>query len=337
LEVALGEFPSPPFPQIGSRMNKVAIFGSIVLLASAGCAGSPSISSLPASGGGHPASMGRHLSTATKVVPVSKSAESGLRLPKNSLGGIPLLQIVVNLFDAPLAGSDAHVNLALVGINAISNGVSTPIMASASPVMVDLLTLQSTAQTYLANVPAGTYDTVQLVVDPTQSNVVQNGATYPVQFGSLSSGSGSYVGIDAPAAFSGAANSSVAVTVDFNVLESVAINGGIAQIDPQLVTSTDAADVAGSVQNAAGQPVSGAAVLALDANGNVLNSAITAADGSFDIHALGAGSATIVVENSYVSASGATLQATGADGSAPAARPVAITGGAHINIGTLTD
>ena len=318
-------------------MNKVAIFGSIVLLASAGCAGSPSVSSLPASGG-HPASVGRHLSTATKVVPVSKSSESNLRLPKNSLGGIPLLQVVFNLFDAPLVdGGDAQVNLALVGINALSNGVATPIMASASPVMVDLLTLRSTAQSYLANVPAGTYDTVQLVVDPTQSSVVQNGVTYPVQFGSLSSGSGSYVGIDAPAIFSGLADASISVTVDFNVLESVAISGSLAQIDPQLVITTDAADVAGTVQNGSGQPVAGAAVLALDANGNVLNSAVTAADGTFDIHALGAGSATITVANSYVSASGTAVQATGMDGAAPPSVPLAITAGAHINIGTLTD
>jgi hypothetical protein len=318
-------------------MNKVAIFGSMVLLASAGCAGSPSVSSLPASGG-HPASAGRHLSTATKVVPVSKASESNLRLPKNSLGGIPLLQVVFDLFDAPLVdGNDAHVNLALVGINALSNGVATPIMANASPVMVDLLTLRTTAQSYLANVPAGTYDTVQLVVDPTQSSVVQNGVTYPVQFGSLSSGSGSYVGIDAPAVFSGIADTSISVTVDFNVLESVAINGGLAQIDPQLVTSTDAADVSGTVKNGSGQPVTGAAVLALDPNGNVLNSAVTAADGTFDIHALGAGSATITVANSYVSASGTAVQATGMDGAAPASVPLAITAGAHINIGTLTD
>ncbi len=265
-------------------MKIQAVLGSFALLASAaGCAGLPSGSALPASQSARPVSAAHHLTTATKLVSIPRSSERALRLPKNSLGGIPLVSGLLNvlLFDAPLAdSSDAQVNLALVGINAISNGVATPIVMNAAPVMVNLLSLQTTAQSYLASVPAGSYDTVQLVVDPSQSNVIQNGTTYPAQFGTLANAAGSYVGIDAPASFTDAPNSTVSVTVDFNVLESVAINGGIAQIDPQLVTSTDGADVAGSVQNAAGQPVAGATVLALDANGNVLNSAISASDGS---------------------------------------------------------
>ncbi len=318
-------------------MNERIAAGSLALLVSAaGCAGSPSAGSLPA-GTTRPASAAHHLVTATKVVAISKASQNAPRLPKNSLGGIPML-VSIQLFDAPLVdSSNAQVNLALDGVNVLLNGVSTPVVTNASPVMVNLLSLQTTAQSYLANVPAGSYDTVQLVVDPSQSNVVQNGVTYPVQFGTLPNTAGSLVGINAPAAISGGANATVAVTVDFNVLESVAFAGGIAQIDPQLVTATDAADVAGTLQNAAGQPVSGAAVLALDANGNVLNSAITASDGTFDIHALAAGNATIVVENSYTSDSGAVVQATGMDGSATPSLPVAIAGGAHINLGILTD
>jgi len=58
------------------------------------------------------------------------------------------------------------VNLALDGVNVLLNGVATPVVTNASPVMVNLLSLQTTAQSYLANVPAGSYDTVELVVDP---------------------------------------------------------------------------------------------------------------------------------------------------------------------------
>ena len=305
-------------------------------MSAAACAGSPSVGTLPYNAG-HTAASAHHLLTATKVVAISKSAQSSIRLPKNSLGGIPML-VSIQLYDAPLVDSgSAQVNLALDGINVLLNGVSTPVVTNASPVMVDLLSLQTTAQSYLASVPAGSYDTVQLVVDASQSNVVENGVTYPVQFGTIPTAAGSLVGIDAPAAISGSANANVAVTVDFNVLESVAFAGGIAQVDPQLVIATDAADVAGTVQNAAGQPVSGAAVLALDANGNVLNSAISASDGTFDIHALAGGNATIVVQNSYTSDSGAVVQATGMDTSgAPPPHPVAITAGSHINIGVLT-
>jgi hypothetical protein len=318
---------------------KTRILGAslALLVSAAGCAGSPSFTSLPNSGGAHSVSGAHHLATKTKVVAISKSSQSAVRLPKNSLGGIPMA-LQINLFDAPLVDSSgAQVNLALVGINVLSNGVTTPVVTNTTPLMVNLLSLQTTAQSYLANVPPGTYDTVQLVVDPSQSTIVQNGTTYPVQFGTLPNLAGSLVGIDSPATISGSANASVSVTVDFNVLESVGITGGIAQIDPQLVIATDAADVAGNVQNAAGQPVAGAAVLALDPNGNVLNSAITASDGTFDIHALAAGSATIVVENSYTSDSGAVVQATGADAAAPPSVPVAITAGSHINIGNLTD
>ena len=320
-------------------MKLQAIAGSFALLVSAaGCAGSQGAGSLPFTAGARPVSGTHHLSTKTKLVAISKSSQSGLRFPKNSLGGIPMLLSIL-LFDAPLAdSSNAQVNLALDGVNVLLNGVATPVVTNASPVMVNLLSLQTTAQSYLANVPAGSYDTVELVVDPTQSNVVQNGVTYPVQFGTLPNTAGSLIGIDSPAVISGAASASVSVTVDFNVLESVAIAGGIAQIDPQLVIATNAADVAGTIQNAAGQPVSGAAVLALDANGNVLNSAISASDGTFDLHALAAGSATIVVENSYTSDSGAVAQAAGMDASAsPPPVPVAIPAGSHINIGVLTD
>jgi hypothetical protein len=310
-----------------------------LLLSVAGCGGSSStIGALPGSSVTGSTSSGRHhLVTKTHVVSVKRSVEKSLRVPKDLIGGV--FGLLLDLLDAPFVdGDNAQVNLALVGINVLSNGVATPVVVNSTEVMVNLLSLQTVAQQYAANLPAGSYDTLQLVVDPSNSNVVFDGVTYPVQFGSLPNDPTSYVGIDAPATFTAVDASNVSVTADFNVLESVAIQNSVAQIDPQLVIATNASDVTGSVVNAAGGPVANAVILALDANGNILNSTVTGDDGSFTLEALAAGSATIVVQNSYVSASGETVAATGADaGAAPAPLPLAVPGGNTINIGSLTD
>jgi len=310
-----------------------------LLLSVAGCGSSSStVGALPGSVAPQGASSGHHLVTKTRVVSVKRSVETGLRGKKELIGGV--FALLLDLLDAPWVGGDnsSQVNLALVGINVLSNGVATPVVVNSSEVMVNLLSLQGVAQQYAANLPAGSYDTLQLVVDPSNSNVVFGGVTYPVQFGSLPNDPTSYVGIDAPATFTAVDASNVAVTADFNVLESVAITNSVALIDPQLVIATNASDVTGSVLNAAGGPVANAVVLALDPNGNILNSTVTANDGSFTLEALGAGSASIVVQNSYVSASGETVAASGADaGASPTPLPIAVTGGNTINIGSLTD
>ena len=310
-----------------------------LLFSVAGCGGSSSTTgALPGSSTQQPASAGRHhLSTKTHVVSVKRSVERGLRVPKD-LGADPF-GFLLELLDAPFVdGDNAQVNLALVGINVLSNGVATPVVVNANEVMVNLLSLQTVAQQYAANLPAGSYDTLQLVVDPSNSTVVLDGVTYPVQFGSLPNDPTTYVGIDAPATFTTGSDSSVTVTADFNVLESVAVTNSVALIDPQLVIATNASDVTGSVVNAAGGPVANAVVLALDPNGNILNSTVSGNDGSFTLEALAAGSVTIVVQNAYVSASGETVAASGADaGAAPAPLPLAVTGGNSINIGSLTD
>jgi hypothetical protein len=304
-----------------------------------GCSGTTS-GTLPGATNVHPASTStHHLSTATHVVRVKRSVQRGLRMPKDVVGGIPyLLGIVVDLLDAPLVdGGDAQVNLGLVGINALSNGVATPIVQNSSPQVVNLLALQQIAQQYVSTLPPGSYDTLQLVVDPTTSSVVYRGVTYPVQFGSVPTASGDYAGIDAAAAFSGSAGGNVTVTADFNVFESVDIEGGVAQIDPQVVTAMNAGDVSGNVVNTAGSAVSNAVVLALDQNGNILNTTVTDDNGSFTLHALGAGSATLVVQNAYTSASGEDATATGADATPPPPLPITVTAGSSLAVGSLTD
>jgi hypothetical protein len=324
-------------------MKTPSIALTLALLASiTGCAGSTS-GTVPGATNTHPASAStHHLSTATHVVRVKRSVERGLRLPKDTTGNIPLLGgllgIVVDLLDAPLVDAgDAQVNLGLVGINALSNGVSTPLVQNSTPQIVNLLALQQIAQQYVSALPPGSYDTLQLVVDPTTSSVVYRGTTYPVQFGSVPTSSGDYAGIDAAVAFSGPAGGNVTVTADFNVFESVDIEGGVAQIDPQVVTAMNAGDVTGSVVNASGGAVTNAVVLALDANGNVLNTTITDSNGAFTLHALSAGSATLVVQNAYTSASGEDATANGADANPPPPVPITVTAGSSLAVGSLTD
>jgi hypothetical protein len=323
------------------KIRSIAL--TLALLASiTGCAGSTS-GTLPGATNAHPASAStHHLSTATHVVRVTRSLERGLRAPKEIIGNIPLVSgllcVVVDLLDAPLVDAgDAQVNLGLVGINALSNGVATPLVQNATPQVVNLLALQQIAQQYIAGLPPGSYDTLQLVVDPTTSSVVYHGTTFPVQFGNVPSSSGDYAGIDSAVAFSGTAGGTVTVTADFNVFESVDIEGGVAQIDPQVVIAMNAGDVAGNLVNAAGGPVSNAVVLALDQNGNILNTTITDGNGNFTLHALSAGSATLVVQNAYTSASGEDATANGADATPPPPVPITVPGGSSLAVGSLTD
>jgi hypothetical protein len=266
------------------------------------------------------------------------------------LGGV--LSVVVDLLDAPLnLGPGSQVNIALDGVNVLANGVSYPLVTYSSPQIVNLLTLQQVGLSLQGTLPPGSYDALELVVDPTQSNVVTaNGTTYPMQFvmGNSpwgghnhhhrnSSGNPALVGLEAPVTFSGASGGSVSIAVDFNVLESVYLSNGVANVNANLAVATQPASISGVVLNAAGQPVTSATVTATDANGKVDNVTTTASDGSFTLHALRAGPYTIGVLNSFTSASGNTVVANGNDTSSGPSLSVDLSPSDQLNVGSLSD
>jgi hypothetical protein len=308
---------------------------SALLVAATGCGGSGSTvtpnAQTETQGQGT-----KHLDTHTTVVPIDAKAQSSLRMPDNSIGGVPMMQVDMNLMDAPLpAGS--QVNIALAGINVLKNGVTTPVVMFAIPSMIDLMSLQVVAKQYIGSVPAGTYDTLQLVVAPPLSSVYAGHQVYPVEVGTGAGSFGPLVGINVPFVISGTAGSVVNVTADFNVFESVSLQNNVAVIAPQLVVATGAGEIDGTVQNNYGGSVSNAAVVALDQYGNIINSTISANDGTFRLHALGVGTVTLQVWNQYYTGSGWYYTANNYDKHANPSQSVNVTGGSVINLGIIQD
>jgi hypothetical protein len=289
---------------------------------------------------GGPSSPGAALSPGSALTSgAGSSADFTARLPQNSLGGIPSFSLSISLFDAPLTfGEDDKINLAVLGVNLVdAGGVSHPMHAFKKPVIIDLLTLKKNAREFKTVATAGDYSAVEFIVVPALSSVVVSDTTYPVRFGNGEVASSTPIALDSPVAIVGADKAKVDVSIDFNALESVSLSGGVARINPRLVASTDDAEVHGKVRAADGDPVVGATVLVKDTSGAVANSSVTDKDGSFVVHALSAGKYTVVVQNTYTSASGVTVTATGASSANPRPVVVQLAAGVDLDLGELAD
>ncbi|HTW83204.1 MAG TPA: DUF4382 domain-containing protein [Candidatus Sulfotelmatobacter sp.] len=278
-------------------------------------------------------------------------------------GGFNTAAVTVDLYDAALQlGPNAQVNVAIEGVDVVSDGTEYPLVSYASAQIVNLLQLQQVADAIQGQLPAGSYDSLELLVDPSQSTLVNNGTTYPMVFrsgrskwGTTSSrrrshsqstlrgtqdvvgGGGGFMALVAPVSFSASSGGSVSLAVDFNVLESVTVANGVAIVTANLAAADQPSAVNGVVQNQAGQPVVNATIIATDSNGNVDNTTTTASDGSFTLHALNSGAYTISVVNSYTSASGNTVTASGNDPNASPSVPIDLAPSDQLNIGTLID
>ena len=97
------------------------------------------------------------------------------------------------------------------------------------------------------------------------------------------------------------------------------------------------AQVAGTIKNRAGKPVASASVLATDLTGHVVNVTATGSDGKFTLHALPPGAYTIAVKNSYVTASGETITATGNDAGAAPSQLVVLSPEDQLELDSLVD
>ncbi|MDB5041984.1 MAG: hypothetical protein JWN27_2710 [Candidatus Eremiobacteraeota bacterium] len=262
------------------------------------------------------------------------------RQVQDGYGTPPRMDMSVALYDAPLpTHGDAHVYLAVAGMDVVGGGNAQQLVAYASPRNVDLLTLKQTAFSLAGTLPAGSYDAIRLLVSPAGSKVVLDGRVYPIVFNNRgrSGRQPAIVALDAPIAVAGAAGESISLDVDFNVLESISLRGGLAYVKPKLVVAGKSARMRGRVVNDAGAPVSQATIIAYDQNGTVVNTTITEADGSFTIHALRAGAYRILVANSYVTDSGDTISAEGSTKSSTPSVNVALAAGDDLDLGTLSD
>jgi phosphotransferase system HPr-like phosphotransfer protein len=272
---------------------------------------------------------------------------AGTRDTQDYMGGAPLLkptaQITLALFDAPLnALPGVKVNVALAGAQLLTSAGTVPFVAFDKPKVVNLIDLQKNPLNLNGTAPSGSYTGVRLLIESAQSNVTIGKMTIPIVWGTPGHPTASpviavdfNVGFTAGALLSG--GKPTTITLDFNVMQSVRFANGTIYVQPSVTAANAAGEVDGTVKNAAGKPVSNASVLAMDQTGHMVNVTATGSDGKFALHALPPGAYTIVVKNSYVTASGETITATGNDAGAAPSQLIVLSPEDKLELDSLVD
>jgi hypothetical protein len=272
----------------------------------------------------------------SSVVP--GAANGAPRDTQDILGGTPAVKLHIALFDAPLPNlPGVKVNVALSGVQLLTSTGTVPFVSYASPQIVNLLDLQKNALTFDGTAPSGSYTGVRLLVESGQSSVTIGPMTIPMVWGTPSNPVKSgVIPVDFPVNFSagGLLDVTPAIALDFNVLQSVRFVNGTIYVQPAVAAANGGAQVTGTIKNRAGKPVTSATVVATDLTGHVVNVTATGSDGTFALHALPAGAYTIAVKNSYVTASGETITATGNDASAAPSELIVLSPGENLNLNT---
>lgn len=267
----------------------------------------------------------------THLPSTSSPTSQGHKKPQDILGGVGGLLSVLLTDAPPQIGNltPTEIDLGVTGVAVVANGTVNPIASYSQPVIVNVLAAQAQPSSIgIGSYFSGQYQGVQFTFDVASSHIVANNTTYPIAFlagnnalssagagaTTTTSGDAKTVTVTVDGNFVINGSPAASIQADFNALESLAqaADGSIVA-RPTLfaVPYTEAATIAGTVTNASGAPVSGAVVVALDASGHVANTTSTDASGAYSLHTLWAGSYTVVVYNTYKTASGQTLTASG--------------------------
>ena len=256
------------------------------------------------------------------------SPASAFRLPKDSIGGVPLY-----LMDAPPSFdglTPTAITLAIARIDTIGNGKAITLVSYNPPLMVNVLQYQQTAM-YLgsAHLPPGRFDGLHVALARTGNTISFGSTTYPLPFGSTTqpsqsdvaagagsatdsdNGSASTIGINFHVAYSA---QSAGISIDFNALESVALGNGGFNVRPVVYASTieSSGTVTGTVLNGRGGPVSNATVVATGSDGKIANTTTTDAAGNYTLHNVPAGTAYLTAFNKYKTGAGQPVNSSGA-------------------------
>ncbi len=283
----------------------------------------------------------RHLKNGS-IYPASATAA---KRPLDISGGGPRFSADVDITDAPLIGAtaaNAQFNAGIIGIDAIdANGDSWQLVANSSPQVVNLLALQTTSLNLgSGSLPAGTYPSLQLLLDPSTTSVVYNGQTYPVEITDPNhpwwDPTQTIEAVTVPLNISGTDGANVTATLDFNVFESANLTNGIAYVTPTVAGGIGSPSISGSVVNASGAAVANATIIVTDSQGNVANTTVSGADGTFLVHGISAGSYTLSVANTFTTDAGVTVTATNADAGAAPSVPVGV-GPNGVSLNPITD
>ncbi|HEY4439187.1 MAG TPA: carboxypeptidase regulatory-like domain-containing protein [Candidatus Elarobacter sp.] len=275
---------------------------------------------------------------------LKNSSSNGTRSIKDFQGG-PMFGMNAMMMDAPLVGTTgvAHFNVGVLGIDAIDqNGDSWQLTGSDTPQVYDLLALRTTSVNLgSGSLPAGTYPSVQLLLDPATTTLTLNGQTYPVYFVTSAhpwwDPTQTLESVNIPLAVTGNNGDQLTATLDFNVFQSADVRDGAVYLTPTVAAGFGQPAIDGTVVNAAGQPVQNATVIATDANGNVANVTATGADGTFELHGINPGGYTVSVANSFTTNAGDVVNAVGADAGGAPSQYVVVGPNSKVQLGSLQD
>jgi len=297
------------------------------------------------------------------ALPTSDTQPRSHARPMDTLGGGPVTRLLGILLGdaAPSLGGKqlAHLYVGVRRVDVSSNGNTGTVASFDSPQIIDLLQYQGSTGADVGNASTAqtTYSGVTFVVDiPSSQAVFTDGSTMPLQFmlntatySSAGAGATTTTIADGPSnvdiisnqPYTIPAGASQNVRVDFNAFESLVLGTTGVVTNPVLFVAPVATsgELDGTVQNAYGNGVNKAVVVAVDANGNVQNTALTASNGTFQLPVLPVGSYTLYVFNSYTNAAGRNFRASGNTNGAwyIAGANATVVQGQATQVGTIND
>jgi hypothetical protein len=191
------------------------------------------------------------------------------------------------------------------------------------------------------------YVGIQLVGRVSESSAVtSSGRKMPI---AVTGARGDVFSLPVAVSFGSTNGSAAHVAVDFNLAESIAsaiVTGTAGEpqastlvLTPMVIANQNAGNVSGTLFAQNHRVVSNATIVLINDNGSFMNTTVSAADGSFNLHAIPYGTYRMLIFNAYVNAALSVFEAAGYDGAWGSAYygPVVTVSSPSTNVGGIRD